>query len=98
MADLFDPRAEPPAGVLLAWALARSMSASVRPAPKAPIFRKLRRDTPSQNCWAEPRRFNIFDPPYVKCWCFHNEPILFRDSFGCKTNFHLFLIMTIRIR
>ena len=27
----------------------RSMSASVRPAPKAPIWRKSRRDAPSQN-------------------------------------------------
>ena len=31
------------------------MSASVSPAPNAPIWRKLRRLMPSQNLWDEPR-------------------------------------------
>src|SRR3954451_18516599 len=42
-------------------ALSRSMSASVRPAPKAPICMKLRRETPSQNCWREPRNRSMID-------------------------------------
>src|SRR4051812_20297206 len=35
--------------------LSRSMSASVSPAPNAPIWRKSRRVAPSQNLWDEPR-------------------------------------------
>src|SRR5881227_416066 len=44
-----------PCLVAVPAALARSMSARVRPAPKAPIWRKLRRLTPSQKPCGEPR-------------------------------------------
>src|SRR5260370_39991500 len=46
----------------LACALSRSMSESARPAPNAPIARKLRRVSPSQKRCLEPRKFNIFIP------------------------------------
>src|SRR5438067_9885604 len=42
--------------------LARSMSARVSPAPNAPTWRKSRRDTPSQNLCAEPRKRNMVAP------------------------------------
>src|SRR5262245_36502372 len=42
-----------------AWAFSRSMSARVRPAPKAPIWRKLRRCRPSQNTWRRPRKASM---------------------------------------
>src|SRR5205823_5626971 len=42
--------------------LARSKSARVRPAPNAPTWRKSRRDTPSQNLCAEPRKRNMVAP------------------------------------
>ena len=42
--------------------LSRSMSASVRPAPNAPIWRKSRRVTPSQNVWGEPRNRSMTGP------------------------------------
>src|SRR5262245_56901576 len=52
----------PPVGVIAA-ARARSMSASVRPAPNAPIFRKLRRVTPSQKPCLAPQMVNMAIPP-----------------------------------
>src|SRR5438128_9703268 len=48
----------------LAKARPRSMSASVRPAPNAPICRKLRRVRPSQNFCLAPQIVNIDNPPY----------------------------------
>src|SRR5437764_4191327 len=42
---------------------ARSMPASVRPAPKAPIWRKLRREMPSQKRCVLPHRVNIGRTP-----------------------------------
>src|SRR5262245_17174621 len=41
----------------------RSMSASVRPAPKAPICRKLRRDKPSQKRCLAPQNVSMAGPP-----------------------------------
>src|SRR5437899_566015 len=41
----------------------RSMSANDRPAPKAPIFRKLRRLTPSQKPCLFPQNVNMMHPP-----------------------------------
>src|SRR5271165_1838248 len=41
----------------------RSISASVRPAPKAPILRKLRRLTPSQNRCRSPQKVNMDRTP-----------------------------------
>src|SRR5262245_52670111 len=61
MADLFDA-ARPAAGEPFAWARARSRSASVRPAPKAPIFRKLRRLMPSQNFCLPPQMVSMDSP------------------------------------
>src|SRR5216683_2998710 len=49
-----------------ASALARSISASVRPAPNAPILRKSRRFTPSQNRCRFPQSVNIGDTPLSK--------------------------------
>src|SRR5262245_22569240 len=46
---------------LEAVARAPSRSASVSPAPKAPIWRKSRRAMPSQNRWEEPRKRNMID-------------------------------------
>ena len=43
-------------------ALARSMSASERPAPKAPIFRKDRRLMPSQKRWEAPWKVSMMPP------------------------------------
>src|SRR5262245_34593583 len=48
------------AALLVARALARSMSLSAIPAPNAPILMKLRRDRPSQKRCEAPRRFNMF--------------------------------------
>src|SRR5437588_557185 len=42
----------------------RSISARVRPAPKAPIFRKLRRVTPSQKPCLAPQIVSMRIPPY----------------------------------
>src|SRR5262249_34862105 len=61
MAAFCDDRAAA-AGVELALALARSMSASVRPAPKAPILRKLRRLMPSQKRCLAPQMVSIESP------------------------------------
>src|SRR5437879_7345830 len=67
MADLFEPpRAAAAAG--LAPARARSRSASVRQAPKAPICRKLRRLMPSQKRCRAPQKVSmvvspLYEPP-----------------------------------
>src|ERR1022692_1138590 len=52
-----------------AFACKRSISARVKPAPKAPILRKVRRLTPSQNPCLDPRNVNIQITPLknVKC-------------------------------
>src|SRR5437016_2556332 len=42
----------------------RNRSVSVRAAPNAPILRKPRRETPSQNCCLEPHRVNMTIPPF----------------------------------
>src|SRR5690242_11792288 len=60
MADLLDDAVPVPAR-----ARSRSMSASVRPAPNAPILRKLRRLRPSQNRCLAPQSVNIGKPPCV---------------------------------
>src|SRR5262245_49670992 len=51
----------------LADALSLSMSAKVRPAPNAPILRKLRRLRPSQKPCLFPRNVNILLTPLS--WC-----------------------------
>src|SRR4051812_48119226 len=48
---------------VLAPSLARSISASVRPAPKAPTCRKLRREMPSQNFCRFPHSVSIGRTP-----------------------------------
>src|SRR5215470_4859522 len=52
-------------GVVFPSAAARSRSISVRdsPAPNAPIFRKFRREIPSQNCFLGPQIVNIARSP-----------------------------------
>src|SRR5262245_23156768 len=50
-----------------ASARARNMSASVSPAPKAPIFRKPRRLMPSQNFCFAPQIVNIVSPLCTEC-------------------------------
>src|SRR5437588_8584943 len=63
MAAFCDVEVLPPGALLLAaCARKRSMSASVRPAPKAPMRRKFRRERPSQNCWRAPRMVNMAGP------------------------------------
>src|SRR5262245_30536326 len=52
-------RVEVDAAVEPAWALSRSMSARVRPAPKAPTLRKFRRCSPSQNVCRRPRNVSM---------------------------------------
>src|SRR5437899_1536771 len=42
----------------------RNISAKVSPAPKAPILRKLRRVTPSQNRCFSPQMVNMAGPPF----------------------------------
>src|SRR5205809_3331794 len=67
IADFFDLLA----CFLLAAACAvftRSMSARVRPAPKAPIWRKSRRLAPSQNLWDEPRNRSMTGPSKGRGW------------------------------
>src|SRR5438552_3406621 len=49
-----------------AVALTRSISASDRPAPNAPIFRKPRRLMPSQKRWRAPQSVNIAVTPLVR--------------------------------
>src|SRR4051794_14293695 len=67
IADLGRDRLLPcPAGVLAAEALTRSRSASDRPAPKAPIFRKLRRLMPSQKPCLAPQNVNMLVPPLIE--------------------------------
>src|SRR5258708_39803833 len=56
MADLLE-------APLAVAARARSMPASDRPAPKAPICRKLRREMPSQKRWRLPQSVNIGRAP-----------------------------------
>jgi hypothetical protein len=56
MADLRDEVVVP------AIARSRNMSASVRPAPRAPILRKLRRLMPSQKRCLAPKIVNIMAP------------------------------------
>src|SRR5207253_10057736 len=77
------------AGVLVAIALERSMSARVRPAPKAPILRKLRRLMPSQNLGALPSRL-IIGPPYSSVGYHNLALMLICIHFGCKTNLAFF--------
>src|SRR3954452_24703958 len=66
--------------------LERSMSARGKPAPNAPICRKLRRERPSQNRCFEPRMLNIRIPP-LRNWFYYIEPILLCRQFGRNTNF-----------
>src|SRR5262249_38413444 len=47
------------ASVEPASARSRSRSARPKPTPRAPIWRKLRRETPSQNCCRDPCRVSI---------------------------------------
>ena len=47
-----------------AEARSRNISAKVSPAPKAPIFRKPRRVTPSQNRCFSPQMVNMAGPPF----------------------------------
>src|SRR5438552_1446516 len=51
-----------PSGVA-ATERSRRTSANVRPAPKAPILRKFRRESPSQNPGVLPRMVNMMSPP-----------------------------------
>src|SRR5439155_17728814 len=66
MADLLVVPRFGVAAVLLPSARERSMSASVRPAPKAPIFRKLRRLRPSQKRCLLPRIVSMVGTPLKK--------------------------------
>src|SRR3954463_3036595 len=65
MADFIGLDAEP-AGA--AVARRRSWSARVRPAPKAPSLRKLRRCRPSQNVWRLPRNVSMGKGPRCEDW------------------------------
>src|SRR5882762_224386 len=47
-----------------AEARSRNISSKVSPAPKAPIFRKPRRVTPSQNRCFSPQMVNMAGPPF----------------------------------
>src|SRR5947207_15825377 len=62
IAALLDDGAEAPA-----LAFRRSNSVSERPAPKAPIFRKFRREMPSQKRCLPPQIVNMI-PPLWSAW------------------------------
>src|SRR6185369_1941637 len=64
IADFLRPLAGLPSAA--AEARRRSMSASVRPAPNAPTWRKLRRVMPSQNFCAVLQKVNIGGTPQTK--------------------------------